>query len=93
MSAANTRECFSEFIGRSVVGVLSDALPPHDHRLAAGNKTLVFDDGRGLTISRNGAHWIENKASIDSAIEAKRRELQRVQGELADALKLAGGER
>lgn len=89
-TAANTPDCFREAIGHQIVGVLFDALPLNDRRLAAGNKTLVLDDGRGLTISNNGSYWIESAEDVRRAavrIEAKLKDTKR---DLKDVLKLAG---
>lgn len=88
--ASNTRDCFSTFIGCKVVGVLFDALPLTDRSLAAGNKTLVFDDGHGLTISSNGSYWTESPETIKRAIDQKKKELARTQDELSGVLQLAG---
>lgn len=90
MPASNTRDCFSEFIGQKVVGCLFDALPVSRRDIASGTKTLVFEDGRGLTISSKGTFWIESKNEVDSAIRAKKQELAATQKEIAGVLELAG---
>ncbi len=90
MPAANTHACFSEFIGRKVVGTLFNALPVSRRDIAAGTKTLVFDDGRGLTIASNGSYWIESADEVRRAVEVRERELLTTQTELAGVLSLAG---
>lgn len=86
MPASNTKECFSEFIGQELIGLLFDAFG-HDPR---GCKTLVFEDGRGLTISSNGSYWIEPVEEIQRAVKKRRRELDRTRGEIEQVLRLAG---
>lgn len=90
MAASNTRECFSECIGRKVVGVLFNALPTGWQDIANGTKTLVFDDGRGLTISSTGTFWQESADDINQAVRVQRAELEARKRELADVLALAG---
>lgn len=88
--AANTRECFSACIGKTIVGVLFDALPVTNRSLATGNRTLIFEEGWGLTLSDNGSYWLESAEEIDRAVSLKRDELRQTQDELAGVLKLAG---
>lgn len=89
-AASNTRDCFREAIGHTIVGVLFNALPINRRDLASGNKTLVFDDGTGLTISDNGSFWRESKSDIDRAIRLRERELRQSQQEIEEVLTLAG---
>lgn len=93
MPAANTKECFSEFIGQKVVGVLFDAVPVSRMDLAIGNKTLIFEDGRGLTISSKGTYWIETAEDIAAAARKTARHLRDVEKHLAGVLDLAGADR
>jgi hypothetical protein len=88
-TAANTRECFTEFIGQRVVGVLFDALPAHRGDLAAGTKTLIFEDGRGLTIASNGTCWIERADEIERAARAVALELEATRRRLQGVLRIA----
>ena len=90
MAASNTRDCFRECIGHTVIGVLFDALPIERYDLAKGNKTLVFDDGTGLTFSSSGSYWRENAANIARATAKAEERLRRTQGEIAAVLELAG---
>lgn len=90
MTTANTRECFSEFVGQKVVGVLFDALPLSRADLRAGTKTLIFEDGRGLHIHSNGSFGIVTKEDVDSAIRATQRRIEATQRDLAGVLDLAG---
>lgn len=88
--ASNTKDCFRAVIGRTVKGVLFDAMPPNRHDLRQGNKTLVFEDGTGLTICNNGSFWLESKEAIDTACRLKAKELADLQRETADVLNAAG---
>jgi hypothetical protein len=89
-ATANTDECFSICIGRRVIGVLFDALPVNRRDIAAGTKTLVFEDGYGLTISSAGSFWTEDKDEIARAIRYKREELSKTSAEIEGVLALAG---
>lgn len=91
---ANTRDCIRGFIGQKVVGVLFDTLPLNRKDLARGTKTLIFEDGRGLTFSDNGSYWPESAEEVKRAVEQTRRHLETTQRELEGVLTLAGaGER
>lgn len=88
--ASNTKDCFRDVLGLTVKGVLFDAMPFHRHDLKQGNKTLVFEDGTGLTISSNGSFWRERKVDVDQAIQAKAQELAALQRDTQEVLATAG---
>lgn len=90
MPAANTRACFEELIGHQVVGVLFDALPLADRGIASGTKTLILDDGRGLTVSDSGSYWLESVEDIRRAVAQQRQELEAASHRLRGVLALAG---
>lgn len=90
MPAANTRECFNEFIGQRLVGMLFDALPLNRPDLSSGNRSMVFEDGRALTLADNGSYWIDTADEVQRAIRAKQKQLDATAREIADVLKLAG---
>lgn len=90
MPASNTKDCFREFIGQRVKGCLFDALPPGKQELANGTKTLVFEDGRGLTIAANGSYWIDSAEVITRALGPARDRLQAAQRDMQDLIELAG---
>jgi len=90
MAASNTPDCFREFVGKRVKGVLFDALPLGRADLSAGTKTLVFEDGRGLTIAHNGGFWIDSPEHVERAVIILRKELEAAQRGLKDILALAG---
>lgn len=90
MPAGNTREAFADFIGKKCIGVLFGALPLTNPGIARRCKTLVFEDGRGLTFSDNGSFWIEDAADVKAAVRAKENELRRVGSEIESVLALAG---
>jgi hypothetical protein len=90
MAASNTKECFRECVGKKVVGVLFDAMPPGRTDLSCGTKTLLFDDGSGLTISSKGTFWVEHPEEIKRAIAEAHGALRRNQRDLKDVLDAAG---
>lgn len=90
MVASNTKDCFRECVGKKVVGVLFGALPVGDADIDSRTKTLVLDDGRGLTISSNGSFWIDSADDVRRAVKKKRDELNATEGEIAEVLALAG---
>lgn len=90
MSTANTHDCIRDFIGKTVVGVLFDALPVNRRDLASGNKTLVFDDTTGFTFSSEGTFWSETAKDIARAVQKKHDELHLVEQEIRDVLIVAG---
>lgn len=78
--ASNTNDCFREFIGQRVKGLV----------MAADSRTLVFEDGRGLTVHHNGSFWVTAKQEVDRAIEERRQHLRHVEREIQDVLALSG---
>lgn len=90
MAASNTKECFREVVGKRVTGFLFDALPSSRSDLRDGTKTLVFDDGTGLTIAANGSFWRELSEDVSRAISIKRKELEATKRDIADVLAAAG---
>ena len=68
MAASNTKECFRECVGKKVVGVLFDVMPLGRSDLSIGTKTLLFDDGSGLTISSKGTFWSQRPKEVKLAI-------------------------
>lgn len=90
MPASNTKDCFREFIGHTVKGVLFDALPVGRGDLQGGNKTLVFDDGRGLTFAHNGSYWIDSADDVKRAIAITKGMLEAAQRDAKAILALAG---
>jgi hypothetical protein len=89
-AGSNSRECFTEFIGQRVVGVLFDALPLHHRDIADGTKTLVFEDGRGLTITARGSFWVSTADEVQRAVKRKVRDLKATESEIQAVLDLAG---
>ncbi len=90
MASANTFDCFRECVGKKVVGVLNGAIPTSRRDLAAGTKTLVFDDGTGLTIASNGSYWTERKDEIERAIRIQKAKLEANERDIQDVLTVAG---
>lgn len=86
----NTRECFTEFIGQRVLGVLFDAFPLHRRDIAEGTKTIVFEDGRGLTITSRGSFWVVTADEVSRAVQRKARDLKATEAEIQAVLDLAG---
>lgn len=92
MAASNTHDCFREMVGRTVKGVMFDALPVGQPDLSTGTKTLIFDDGRGLTFTIAGAFWIDSTEDVKQAISEKISVLETIKRDLQDTLKLAGNQ-
>ena len=90
MASSNTKECFRESIGRTIVGVLFNALPFGRYDLAQGTTTMVFDDGSGLTVASNGSFWQESRDVVERAVASQRGELERAKADLEDVLRVAG---
>lgn len=91
MTTSNTKDCFREFLGKTVKGVLFNALPWNRTDLAKGTKTLIFDDGRGLTIASNGSFWVDDAEEVRRAINERTIELRKTQEEISEVLSAAGG--
>lgn len=51
MVAANTRECFTACVGKRVTSAFFESAPETRYARAWETKTLVFDDGSGLTVA------------------------------------------
>lgn len=89
MAASNTHECFEEFLGQRLIGLLFDALPANRADLRSGNRHLIFEDGRALTLSDNGSYWIDSAKDVRRAIETRKKELDRNGTEIEAVLALA----
>jgi hypothetical protein len=89
-AVSNSQDCFRVCIGRKVIGVLFDALPIGTRELRAGSKTLIFEDGYGLTISSHGTFWTESADNIRRAIRERESELAAASNEHREVLKLTG---
>ena len=90
MSAANTHDCIRDLIGKTIVGVLFNALPVNQQSIATGTKTLVFDDGTGFTLNSRGAFWSETADDITKAVKKKHHDLRLVEQEIRDVLVVFG---
>ena len=64
--AANTAACFTTFVGQRLLGVLEVRNLPS----AGTHKTLVFDDGRGLSLGAN-AFWVDPPSVVREEIAAQ----------------------
>ena len=89
MPASNTRDCFREFVGQRLVGLLFDALPVYRDDLARGTKTMLFEDGRGLTFGDNGSYWIDSAADVKRAVDRRLGELRRTEADIREVLAAA----
>ena len=78
--ASNTKECFTTFIGQKLTGVLHDG----------GTRTLVFEDGRGLFVSKSGSFWVLHPEAVREEVERKVLELTKAQEDLRLVVELAG---
>ena len=89
-AASNTKDCFREFVGKKLIGLLFDTAPLGHADLAGDTKTMIFDDGRGLTIANNGSFWIESAEEVGRAVGLRKTELQLIANELAEVISLSG---
>ncbi len=78
--ASNTEDCWREFIGQRLKGLV----------INPESRTLVFEDGRGLTVHHAGSYWITPVLDVTRAIEERRQHLRRIERDLQDVLLLAG---
>ena len=65
-------------------------MPTNRKDLARGTKTLVLDDGTGLTITSTGSYWRENAKEIESGIMVRKAELLKLHAELGESLRAEG---
>lgn len=77
--ASNTFECFLTFRGQKMLGVLGNVWPLQSQSEGGENTTMVFEDGRGLTISSGGAHWVSSQQDVARAIQSLRSDLKKAQ--------------
>ena len=81
---ATKNECFTDCIGKKVIGVLFGVNGP------PGRSTIVFDDGSGLTFDRvTGSVWLELPPHIKATIQRRLEALIATQGEIATVLGVA----
>ena len=88
--ASNTRGCFTEFVGHRLLGVLFDGPGLGSQHADLHVTSLVFQDGRALTLCSNGSYWIDTAEDVRAATTAVAQRLEQTQSELADVLALAG---
>ena len=87
MTASNTQECFTEFIGQKYIGVLFGQLRPNT---GLEEYTLVFEDGRGLCFSDRGTYWIASAQHVAAAVKREEARLRDNQREIERVLAMAG---
>lgn len=90
MPASNTSDCFRASIGKKVVGFYERGEYSGVLECTLTKRTLVFDDGTGLTFCSNGAYWLESAEEVRRAIAVVKGELDRTERGLRDVLALAG---
>jgi hypothetical protein len=76
MATANTLECIEEFKGQALRGVLTGNRKNAITGVTS-TKTLIFEDGRGLTFSSNGSYWTESAEEIAERVKKIVGELER----------------
>lgn len=89
MTASNTKDCFRACVGKRITGLLFDTLPLNRTDLSAGSKTIIFDDGSGLTIASNGSFWLESENEVARGIKSKKRALELVKQDIREVVDLA----
>lgn len=85
MPASNTLDCFHEFVGQRLVGLTLGRTPS-----GSEVRTLVFEDGRGLSISSNGSYWVSPAEVVRCRIDEMRDELERTRRDIERVLALSG---
>lgn len=90
MPPANTRDCFREFVGQRLIGLMFDALPMSRADLRQGNVHLIFEDGRALTLKRNGSYWIDSAGDVKRALLVNKSRLEQLQRETLEVIAASG---
>jgi hypothetical protein len=84
---SNTKACFDTFLGQKVKGVLFGGLHGHEQH---DTKTLIFEDGRGLTFSGSGTYWVTSRSDVERAVRLAKAQLEATEVRLREVLDLAG---
>lgn len=66
---SNTSGCFQTFVGERLIGVVEDLIESHEPDISC--RTLIFESGRGLTITSNGTYWLESRNTVRAAADAR----------------------
>lgn len=90
MVTSNTRDCFREFVGQRIIGLMFDAMPMSRADLRQGNVHLIFEDGRALTLNRSGSYWIDSAEDVIRALQKNKDRLEQLQRETAEAIAASG---
>lgn len=90
MAASNTRDCFREFVGQKLVGLMFDAMPMSRADLRQGNVHLIFEDGRALTLNPRGSYWIDSADDVIRALKQNKDRLEQLQRETAEVVAASG---
>jgi hypothetical protein len=90
MAASNTDDCFREFFGLKLVGLIGDVWPLRSQSENTTYKTLIFEDGRGITLSSNGSWWVASKEDVSKAVGTLRNILEKQKKDIEEVAKLAG---
>lgn len=88
-AASNTHDCFREFVGQRLTGLLFNALPVNRMDIAGGTRSMIFEDGRALTMASNGSYWIDSAEEVQRAVARKQRELETIEREIREVLAVA----
>ena len=84
--ASNTQECFREFIGQELIGLLFGRVPQLASASTSLGTTMIFRDGRGLFISATGAWWVVSADDVRAAVRHRRDELIKAHDDLQTVL-------
>lgn len=87
MAASNTEECLLELRGRTIVGVLMNATHA---TTSQSTRTLLLDDGTGITWNERGAFWRESANDVKRVLDARIKELEKTQDALSRMPEHAG---
>ena len=81
--ASNTMDCYREFLGQRLVGLLANAQIAGS---GARVTMLIFEDWRGLALCENGSYWVSNREDVRRAVRHRRDELTRIEHDLRAAV-------
>ena len=89
----NTPDCFMKLFGKKLTGVVFNALPHGEagrNDRVKGTKTLLFENGEGITVYNGGFYRWESSYNISVAIKQRVQELRAAEFKIMDEIGLMG---
>lgn len=80
----NTKDVFRAFVGQKLIGVMFNAMKTGGN--AVDHATLIFENGEGITLTRNGNYWVNTSGEIDAAAAAKKAEVDAAKKDIDDVI-------